>query len=62
MQDEARESGGGGAFKCAICGRVIEGRVMFCELCGCPACEDCHRYTEEPYYGCNVFCLDCWAK
>ena len=56
------ESGGGEVFNCIICGRAIEGEVIFCDFCGFPVCEDCVRYTEEPYYGCNIFCLDCWVK
>jgi len=48
--------------KCIICGRVLDGEVTLCDFCGCPVCEDCVCYTEEPYYGCNVFYLNCWVK
>jgi hypothetical protein len=52
----------GEVVKCIVCGKVLEGEVTLCDFCGCPVCEDCVCYSEEPYYGCHVFCLDCWVK
>ena len=49
-------------FKCVICERAIKGKVVFCDFCGFPVCEDCFCYSEESNYVCNVFCLDCWVK
>jgi hypothetical protein len=47
---------------CAVCEKVIEDTVFVCDCCYSPVCLDCVRVAEEPYYGCRVFCLDCWVK